>query len=57
MTGLRRDGVRLVMAKLKRAPKRVFDESGLTDTIGAFRFYPSIGAAVEACTSAGGARR
>ena len=57
VTGLRRDGVRLVMAKLKRAPKRVFDESGLTDTIGAFRFYPSIGAAVEACTSAGGARR
>jgi high affinity sulfate transporter 1 len=52
VTSLRGDGVRLVVAKLKRIPKRTFDESGLSETIGADRFYPTIAAAVEACTAA-----
>jgi sulfate permease, SulP family len=55
VTDLRREGVTLVMAKLKRIPKQRFDESGLMETIGADRFYPTIAAAVEACTSAGAA--
>jgi MFS superfamily sulfate permease-like transporter len=51
---LRRDGITLVTARVKSPTQRRFDESGLSDVIGAERAYPTVRAAVEACTSTGG---
>ncbi len=51
--GLRDDHVRLVFARLKAGPKRMFDESGLTDTVGADWFFPTVRAAVDACVPVG----
>jgi MFS superfamily sulfate permease-like transporter len=48
--GLPREGVTLVMAHLRRRMRDEFDAAGLTETIGADRFYPSVEQAVAACS-------
>jgi sulfate permease, SulP family len=50
---LRKDGVALATARLKAPIRRRFDESGLTDRIGAERMHPTVRAAVAACAAAG----
>ena len=45
---LRRDGIRLVVARLRTRMKPDFDVSGLTDEVGAEHFYPSVKRAVDA---------
>jgi sulfate permease, SulP family len=47
---LRRDGTTLIVARLRTRMWEQFEQAGLTETIGAERFYPSVRAAVEACT-------
>lgn len=46
---LRREGVTFVFARLKEGVRVRFAESGLTEAVGAERFYPTVRAAVEAC--------
>ena len=45
---LRRDGIRLVVARLRTRMKPDFDVSGLTDEVGPEHFYPSVKLAVDA---------
>jgi STAS domain-containing protein len=45
---LRREGIRLVVARLRTRMKPDFDVSGLTDEVGAGHFYPSVKLAVDA---------
>ena len=45
---LRRDGISLVVARLRTRMKPDFDVSGLTDEVGAEHFYPSVKLAVDA---------
>jgi high affinity sulfate transporter 1 len=47
---LRRDEVTLVVARLKTRMHEQFDSAGVTDTIGRTHFYPTVQAAVAACT-------
>jgi SulP family sulfate permease len=46
---LQKEGITLVTARMKSPIRQQFDESGLTQTIGAERAYPTVRAAVEAC--------
>lgn len=46
---LRRDGITLVLARLRTRMLEQLDQAGLTDTIGAEHFFPSVRAAVDAC--------
>jgi len=48
---LRKDGITLVTARLKSHIQQRFDETGLTEAIGAGRAYPTVHAAVDACVS------
>ena len=41
-------GIRLCFARLKGREREIFAETGLTDQVGADRFYPTIGLAVHA---------
>jgi sulfate permease, SulP family len=50
---LGKDGVALATARLKAPIRRRFDESGLTDRIGAERMHPTVRAAVATCAGAG----
>jgi sulfate permease, SulP family len=45
---LRREGITLVVARLRTRMKGDFDVAGLTDEIGAEHFYPSVKLAVDA---------
>lgn len=45
---LRRDGIMLVMARLRSRMQEQFEEAGLTETIGRERFYPTVREAVDA---------
>ena len=45
---LRRDGISLVVARLRTRMKPDFDVSGLTDEVGPEHFYPSVKLAVDA---------
>jgi sulfate permease, SulP family len=45
---LRRDGITLIVARLRTARYEQFELAGLVDAIGADRFYPSVRAAVQA---------
>ncbi len=45
---LRRDGITLVLARLRTRMEEQFEGSGLTTTIGRENFYPSVRAAVDA---------
>jgi MFS superfamily sulfate permease-like transporter len=47
---LRADGITLVVAQLRTDMQGQFAASGLTAAIGAERFYPTVPAAVDACT-------
>jgi SulP family sulfate permease len=49
---LRREQITLVVADLRTRMLSLFDEAGVTATIGADRFYPTIEAAVAACAQA-----
>jgi MFS superfamily sulfate permease-like transporter len=49
---LRRAGIALVVARLKRWLLEDFEATGLVETIGRERFYPSVRAAVDACAGA-----
>jgi anti-anti-sigma factor len=44
---LRRDGITLVVARLRTRMEEQFELSGLTETIGADLFYPTVQAAVQ----------
>jgi MFS superfamily sulfate permease-like transporter len=44
--------ITLVVARLRTRMEEQFEAAGLTETIGAERFYPSVRAAVAACVSA-----
>jgi SulP family sulfate permease len=44
---LRRDGITLVVARLRTRMEEQFELSGLTETIGADHFYPTVQAAVQ----------
>jgi SulP family sulfate permease len=46
---LERDGVTLVVARMRAVTQQRFDEGGLADAIGRDRFHPTVRAAVEAC--------
>jgi MFS superfamily sulfate permease-like transporter len=47
-TNLRREGITLVVARLRTRMEAQFEEAGLTTAIGRESFYPSVRAAVEA---------
>jgi SulP family sulfate permease len=47
--GLRRDGITLVVARLRTHLRSQLELGGVVDTIGPRRFYPSVRAAVDAC--------
>ena len=49
---LRRDGITLVVARLRTRMSEQFELAGLTKVIGAKHFYPSVRAAVDACVAA-----
>jgi anti-anti-sigma regulatory factor len=49
---LRRQEITLVVAWLRTRMERQFERAGVTETIGRDRFYPSVRAAVAACTRA-----
>jgi len=49
---LRREGISLVFARMKDSTRRTLDEAGLTEEIGAERFYPTVRVAVTACSAA-----
>jgi SulP family sulfate permease len=49
---LRREGITLVVARLRTRMEQQFDLAGVTETIGRERFYPTVHAAVEACVNA-----
>jgi high affinity sulfate transporter 1 len=51
--GLRKEEMRLVFARLKEGVRLQLDEAGLTETVGANNFYPTVRAAVEACAGHG----
>jgi SulP family sulfate permease len=46
---LERDGVTLVVARMRAVTQQRFDESGLSDAIGRDRLHPTVRGAVEAC--------
>jgi SulP family sulfate permease len=48
---LRREGVTLVFARLKEGMRARLQDAGLTETPGLEHFYPTVRAAVEACTA------
>ena len=48
---LRTDGVTLVIARMHAALKNHLDDTGLTEQVGAERFYPTVPAAVQACAA------
>jgi SulP family sulfate permease len=48
--GLRRDGITLVVARLRTRLRSQLELGGVVDTIGPGRFYPSVRAAVDACS-------
>lgn len=52
--GLRRDGIKLVVSRLRGFLASDFAGAGLTEIIGRDRFYPTVRAAVEACAAASG---
>jgi high affinity sulfate transporter 1 len=45
---LRRDGITLVVARLRAPIKQHFDDAGIVDLVGPEYFYPSVQAAIEA---------
>jgi MFS superfamily sulfate permease-like transporter len=47
--GLRREEVALVVARMKDPVRRRLDDAGVTERIGAERFYQTVRAAVKAC--------
>jgi sulfate permease, SulP family len=49
---LRGEGITLVVARLRTRMEEQFELASVTETIGRERFYPSVRAAVEACTAA-----
>ena len=49
---LRGEGITLVVARLRTRMEDQFELTGVTETIGRNRFYPSVRAAVEACAAA-----
>ena len=49
---LRRDEIALLIARLRTRLQEQFESAGLTETIGRERFYPTVEAAVRACTPA-----
>jgi SulP family sulfate permease len=49
---LRRDGITLVVARIRTRMQEQFELAGVTETIGRERFYPTVQAAVEACLEA-----
>ena len=49
---LAKDGIGLLVARLKTPVQERFDESGLTDKIGRDRFHPTVRSAVDAATRA-----
>jgi high affinity sulfate transporter 1 len=51
---LRHDDVTLVMARLRTRLEERFDEAGVLDAIGRERLYPTVRAAVDACTRRSG---
>jgi len=48
---LHEDGVSLAIARMRSQLKHSLDDAGLGEQIGAERFYPTIHAAVQACTT------
>jgi sulfate permease, SulP family len=46
---LRRDGITLVVARLRTRMQAELDQAGLTETIGRERFYPTVREAVDTC--------
>jgi anti-anti-sigma regulatory factor len=51
---LRRDEITLVVARLRTRMQEQFELAGVTETIGRERFYPTVEAAVRACSAAAG---
>jgi MFS superfamily sulfate permease-like transporter len=51
--GLRNEDIRLAFARLKEGVRLQLDEADLLTTIGPGNFYPTVRAAVEACTANG----
>jgi SulP family sulfate permease len=49
---LRRDGITLVVARIRTRMQEQFELAGVTETIGRERFYPTVQAAVEVCLEA-----
>jgi MFS superfamily sulfate permease-like transporter len=49
---LARQGVTIVVARLKSGMRQRFDEDGVTASIGLARFHPTVRAAVAACRAA-----
>jgi SulP family sulfate permease len=47
---LRREQVTLLVARLKSRMREEFEQAGLVETIGAGHFYPTVDAAVHACS-------
>jgi SulP family sulfate permease len=46
---LERDGIRLVVARLRTRMERQLEQAGVTETIGRECFFPTVRSAVEAC--------
>jgi anti-anti-sigma regulatory factor len=49
---LRATEVTLVVARLRTRMEEQFAQAGVTETIGSDRFYPTVGAAIDACSRA-----
>ena len=47
---LRRDGITLVVARLRTRMEQQLEDTGVLDVIGAEHLYPTVRAAVEACS-------
>ena len=53
---LGRDGITLLIARLRGLMEEQFEVSGLSEIIGPEHFHPTVRAAVEACTAGSGDR-
>ena len=48
---LRRDGVELVVARMRPSVRELLTAAGVTEVIGEERFYPTVRAAVASCVA------
>jgi hypothetical protein len=51
---LRRDGITLVIARLRTRMEQELEDAGVLDAVGRAHLYPTVRAAVDACAGIGG---